>query len=237
MPLIKIFTRATCELPSVEELVPRLRKIWAVPSHIMKVLVIHVDDWSESASEDVFIDVRAKRTEARTHDVVQAAVLAMGQLFESHELKANVRVELYEPSLQHSYQSGSGSSSNSGSEKRFASSSSVHRVASSASSAALRPKRIDRIASRLVLSRLDASSTGAWRALSRAAGGGMALQGEQILRQRCYDDWMRPLGELLTSVAFSWLMRTCVVAANAQLDLSGHSGGGGGGGAPRALLG
>ena len=238
MPLIKIFTRDRDQFPSVEELVPRLQEIWAVPAHIMKVLVIPVDEWSESASEDVFIDVRAKRTEARTHDVVRAAVEAMGRLFESHELKANVRVELYEPSLQHVYQSGGSSGSGSGggggdgtTREGARSSSGTDAIASSASSAVWPPtRRIDRMASRLT----DVSS---WRELARAAGGlpaggGCPLQGEQMLPRSSCAEWMRYVGEALTSVALSWLLRTCM-ASNAQLGFADHSAAHD----PRALLG
>ena len=105
MPLIKIFTRQPESVPSASELLPRLLEIWNVPARVIKVLVIRADDWSDATGEAVYADVRAKATPERTPEAVQAAVKAMASLFESYGLVANVRVELYDPALQHTYHS------------------------------------------------------------------------------------------------------------------------------------
>ena len=97
MPLLKIFSRQALRV-SANALHPSLQKIWNVPADVLTVLVCPVHD--VSGSEDLYIDVRAKAKPERTQEVVNQAMVDMKKLFDEHGYSANIRVELYEPSLQ-----------------------------------------------------------------------------------------------------------------------------------------
>ena len=97
MPLLKIFSRQALRV-SANALHPSLQKIWNVPADVLTVLVCPVHDMS--GSEDLYIDVRAKAKPERTQEVVNQAMVDMKKLFDEHGYSANIRVELYEPSLQ-----------------------------------------------------------------------------------------------------------------------------------------
>ena len=97
MPLLKIFSRQALRV-SADVLHPPLQRIWNVPADVLKVLVCPVHDMS--GAEDVYIDVRAKAKPERTQEVVDQAMADMNKLFSEHGYSANIRVELYDPSLQ-----------------------------------------------------------------------------------------------------------------------------------------
>ena len=97
MPLLKIFSRQALRV-SADALHPSLQTIWNVPADVLKVLVCPVHDMS--GSEDLYIDVRAKAKPERTQEAVNQAMVDMKKLFDEHGYSANIRVELYEPSLQ-----------------------------------------------------------------------------------------------------------------------------------------
>lgn len=97
MPLLKIFSRQALRV-SADVLHPSLQTIWNVPADVLKVLVCPVHDMS--GAEDIYVDVRAKAKPERTQDVVDQAMADMKKLFSDHGYSANIRVELYEPSLQ-----------------------------------------------------------------------------------------------------------------------------------------
>ena len=97
MPLLKIFSRDALRV-SAEVLHPSLRAIWNVPADVLKVIVCPVHDMS--GSEDIYIDVRAKAKPERTQEVIDQATEDMKKLFSEHGYSTNIRVELYEPSLQ-----------------------------------------------------------------------------------------------------------------------------------------
>lgn len=98
MPLLKIFTAGKALSVPVSTLHPALMKIWSVPAGVLKVLVLPALDMS--GEEDIFIDVRAKAKPERTQAVVDTAMKDTSSLFSQHGYRANIRVELYEPSLQ-----------------------------------------------------------------------------------------------------------------------------------------
>mmetsp|Transcript_31610 Transcript_31610/g.80155 ORF Transcript_31610/g.80155 Transcript_31610/m.80155 type:complete len:109 (-) Transcript_31610:217-543(-) len=102
MPLVKIFSRRTLNV-SATALHKSLAKIWGVQAtpQVMKVLCLPVTDES-TLGEDVYVDVRAKAKPERTPEVVQKASEEIAALMAKHGHAANVRVELYEPSLQYS---------------------------------------------------------------------------------------------------------------------------------------
>eukprot|EP00930_Biecheleria_cincta_P024978 TRINITY_DN17826_c0_g1_i1.p1 TRINITY_DN17826_c0_g1~~TRINITY_DN17826_c0_g1_i1.p1 ORF type:complete len:188 (-),score=40.08 TRINITY_DN17826_c0_g1_i1:221-784(-) len=102
MPLLKVFTRNSLRV-SASELHEPLCKIWGVPNSVLKLLIFKVDDMSSLSGEDVYIDLRAKATPARTKDVVQGNIEKMSKLFYDHGHAANIRIELYEPSLQSAF--------------------------------------------------------------------------------------------------------------------------------------
>ena len=102
MPLLKIFTKKQLTV-SATSLAPALQKIWNVPPTVLKVLVLPVHDEASQPGEDIYIDVRAKAKPERTKVVVDTAMKEMSDLFKKHGLHANIRVELYEPSLQSAY--------------------------------------------------------------------------------------------------------------------------------------
>mmetsp|Transcript_32356 Transcript_32356/g.73119 ORF Transcript_32356/g.73119 Transcript_32356/m.73119 type:complete len:147 (+) Transcript_32356:98-538(+) len=58
---------------------------------------------STQAGEQVYISVRAKATPARTKEVVRAHIEEMSKLFYEHGHAANIRIELYDPSLQSAF--------------------------------------------------------------------------------------------------------------------------------------
>mmetsp|Transcript_13186 Transcript_13186/g.19033 ORF Transcript_13186/g.19033 Transcript_13186/m.19033 type:complete len:103 (-) Transcript_13186:362-670(-) len=97
MPLLKIFAQKSLRVPATT-LAPALQKIWNVPADVLKVLVLPTHDMS--GDEDLYIDVRAKAKPERTQEVVDTAMKEMKSLFTEHGYKTNIRVELYEPSLQ-----------------------------------------------------------------------------------------------------------------------------------------
>ena len=79
-----------------------------MPPAVCKVLVCPTVDQSFQASETIFCDVRCKATSpsagVRTPEVVEAAAARMSEALASHgHPGANIRVELYEPSLQTTY--------------------------------------------------------------------------------------------------------------------------------------
>lgn len=53
-----------------------------------------------SGPENLYVDVRAKAKPERTQKVVDEAMADTKALFRSHGYSTNIRVELYEPSLQ-----------------------------------------------------------------------------------------------------------------------------------------
>jgi len=67
---------------------------------VLKVLVCPVHDMSGAEDLEIYIDVRAKAKPERTQEVVDQAMADMKKLFSEHGYSANIRVELYEPSLQ-----------------------------------------------------------------------------------------------------------------------------------------
>lgn len=105
MPLVEIFAKQALRI-SASELHFPLCKIWKVPGNVLKVLVVPVFDHSALPGEDVYISVRAKSKPDRTKEAVEAAVRSMSNLFFKHGLAANIRVELYEGSLQTAFWEG-----------------------------------------------------------------------------------------------------------------------------------
>lgn len=201
MPLIKLFTRDSAALPPVDVYLPRLLEIWNVPAHIMKVLVMNVADWSYSAGESLYIDIRAKATPARTPEAVQAAIKEMVSLFEAHGLTTNIRVELYEPGLQHSHQSGPGSNNADGT------CSGPGQSKQSLSASSSRPSTLSAPALRR-----DWRAAAPIAALRRAAA-----RGREFLHS-C--EWMtRSNDDLLAGAAFSVLMRACMGSREIQATL------------------
>eukprot|EP00450_Noctiluca_scintillans_P003259 CAMPEP_0194506162 /NCGR_PEP_ID=MMETSP0253-20130528/34025_1 /TAXON_ID=2966 /ORGANISM="Noctiluca scintillans" /LENGTH=169 /DNA_ID=CAMNT_0039348823 /DNA_START=18 /DNA_END=527 /DNA_ORIENTATION=+ len=99
MPLCKIFTEKALKVSAAELHAP-LCKIWGVPCDVLKVLVLPMLDQSSIPGEDIFISVRAKQKPERTPKAVQANLNAMSALFLKHGHRANIRLELYEASLQ-----------------------------------------------------------------------------------------------------------------------------------------
>ena len=97
MPLLKVFSSQALRV-SADTLHSSLRTIWKVPSDVLKVLILPTHDMS--GTEDLYIDVRAKAKPERTQEVVDKAMADMRELFREHGYAANIRVELYEPSLQ-----------------------------------------------------------------------------------------------------------------------------------------
>ena len=90
-------------LPPVATLYPKLQEIWDVPASVLKVFVAHTNDCSARPGETLFVDVRAKAKPDRTPTAVAHKMKQMGLLFKTHGHNANIRVELFEPSLSQSY--------------------------------------------------------------------------------------------------------------------------------------
>mmetsp|Transcript_37014 Transcript_37014/g.81071 ORF Transcript_37014/g.81071 Transcript_37014/m.81071 type:complete len:103 (+) Transcript_37014:104-412(+) len=97
MPLLKVFSSRALRV-SADSLHAPLQKIFNVPADVLKVLILPTHDMS--GKEDLYIDVRAKAKPERTQEVVDKAMVDMKELFGQHGYTANIRVELYEPSLQ-----------------------------------------------------------------------------------------------------------------------------------------
>lgn len=106
MPLIKMYTVPGAlkkAAPSANALFAPLKDIWAVPDHVLKIMSLEPTDATALRDETLYVDVRAKARPERTPEAVQAKMEAMAKLFKEHGHTANIRVELYEPSLQSSY--------------------------------------------------------------------------------------------------------------------------------------
>lgn len=101
MPLVKLFSRRALGIPATT-LHQSLAGIWKVAAtpQVMKVLCIQVTDES-TTGEDVYVDIRAKAKPDRTPEVVQKACEETAALLAQHGFSAQVRAELYEPSLQY----------------------------------------------------------------------------------------------------------------------------------------
>mmetsp|Transcript_18966 Transcript_18966/g.51002 ORF Transcript_18966/g.51002 Transcript_18966/m.51002 type:complete len:108 (+) Transcript_18966:87-410(+) len=96
MPLVKIFAlRGVKPLP-VASLQASLCNVWGTKPNTTKLMVSLVDEWTSSGGEDVFVDVRAKKTPDRTRDAVMAKMQEVQVVFKDHGYKANVRLETYE---------------------------------------------------------------------------------------------------------------------------------------------
>eukprot|EP00927_Polykrikos_kofoidii_P066559 TRINITY_DN62140_c0_g1_i1.p2 TRINITY_DN62140_c0_g1~~TRINITY_DN62140_c0_g1_i1.p2 ORF type:complete len:109 (-),score=21.94 TRINITY_DN62140_c0_g1_i1:156-482(-) len=106
MPLVKLFSRVPLRAPAAK-LHTALTKIWKVEAtpQVLKVLNVPVHDES-TIGEDVFVDIRAKAKPERTPEVVEKAIEETAALLAEHGYLANVRLELYEPSLQYGYVQG-----------------------------------------------------------------------------------------------------------------------------------
>eukprot|EP00238_Polyblepharides_amylifera_P005278 CAMPEP_0196576078 /NCGR_PEP_ID=MMETSP1081-20130531/5429_1 /TAXON_ID=36882 /ORGANISM="Pyramimonas amylifera, Strain CCMP720" /LENGTH=117 /DNA_ID=CAMNT_0041894585 /DNA_START=226 /DNA_END=579 /DNA_ORIENTATION=+ len=101
MPLIKLFTKvgATKLLP-LPHLQSEFQKIWGASPEVLKVLVISDCSFQPSfPGESVYVDVRAKRTPARSPEVIAVAAQQMAQVLSSLDHKANIRIELFDPPL------------------------------------------------------------------------------------------------------------------------------------------
>ena len=92
-----------CEPQHVYVMTRCLRKIWKVPPEVMKVLVLPAMDQSSREGEDVYVDIRCKAKPERTKEVVELAMKETSDLFRKHGYAVNIRVELYEPSLQRNH--------------------------------------------------------------------------------------------------------------------------------------
>ena len=97
IPVLKIFSSKALRV-SADALHLPLQKVWSVPANVLKVLVLPCHDMS--GPDDLYVDVRAKAKPERTQEVVDRAMADMRDLFREHGYSANIRVELYEPSLQ-----------------------------------------------------------------------------------------------------------------------------------------
>mmetsp|Transcript_64699 Transcript_64699/g.159230 ORF Transcript_64699/g.159230 Transcript_64699/m.159230 type:complete len:106 (+) Transcript_64699:187-504(+) len=95
MPLVKIFALPTIKKLPLPALQSALCKVWGTKPNTTKLMVCHVDDWTDSGGEDLFVDVRAKATPERTRDAVLEKMGEVQQVFAEHGYKANVRLETY----------------------------------------------------------------------------------------------------------------------------------------------
>mmetsp|Transcript_45842 Transcript_45842/g.127583 ORF Transcript_45842/g.127583 Transcript_45842/m.127583 type:complete len:187 (-) Transcript_45842:243-803(-) len=102
MPLVKIFPRQALRV-TASELHGPLCKIWKAPLDVLKVLMFPPVDQNAVPGEDVYVDLRAKAKPERTKEAVQEALEQMSDLFYRHGYAANIRVELYEASLQSAF--------------------------------------------------------------------------------------------------------------------------------------
>ena len=108
MPVIKFFAspQHLATLPRLATLAPRLQEIWRVPSSALRLLAVQTHDVATTAARDgatVFVDVRAKAKPERTPEALQTYMAAMTDLLAEHNHRADVRVELFDASLAHSY--------------------------------------------------------------------------------------------------------------------------------------
>eukprot|EP00239_Pterosperma_sp_CCMP1384_P002391 CAMPEP_0197850216 /NCGR_PEP_ID=MMETSP1438-20131217/14660_1 /TAXON_ID=1461541 /ORGANISM="Pterosperma sp., Strain CCMP1384" /LENGTH=58 /DNA_ID=CAMNT_0043463259 /DNA_START=301 /DNA_END=474 /DNA_ORIENTATION=- len=55
------------------------------------------------SGETIYVDIRAKAKPERTPEWTKGALAQTGELMEKHGHKANIRLEYYEPSLQHAW--------------------------------------------------------------------------------------------------------------------------------------
>lgn len=102
MPLVKVFARRALRCVAADLHQP-LCRIWKVPTDVLKVLVFPAVDQSVVPGEDVYVDLRAKAKPDRTKEVVQQAIKQTSNLFYEFGHSANIRVELYDPSLQSAF--------------------------------------------------------------------------------------------------------------------------------------
>ena len=106
MPVIKFLSTLPATLPQLSSLAPRLCEIWRVPSDALRLLNVKAFDVHTSAAEQgatVYVEVRAKAKPERTDRAVEAAMAEMSELLAEHGHQADVRVELFDPALTHSY--------------------------------------------------------------------------------------------------------------------------------------
>ena len=108
MPLIKLFARLPLKT-SASALHKAFCAAWDVPPNVCKILVCPTVDQSfADPAETIFCDVRCKATSpsagVRTPEIVEAACARMSDALAEHgHPGANIRVELYESSLQTTY--------------------------------------------------------------------------------------------------------------------------------------
>eukprot|EP00440_Ansanella_granifera_P059059 gb/GFBE01064016.1/.p1 GENE.gb/GFBE01064016.1/~~gb/GFBE01064016.1/.p1 ORF type:complete len:129 (+),score=20.27 gb/GFBE01064016.1/:1-387(+) len=101
MPLVKIFSRQPLRV-ATSTLHRSLAQIWGVAAtpDVMKVLSLPMHDASNSG-EEVYVDVRAKAKPDRTPQVAQECCNMTADLLRKQGYNTQVRLELYEPSLQY----------------------------------------------------------------------------------------------------------------------------------------
>jgi len=105
MPLVKVFRRAGPHpngFPTAASVHQAMTKIWDVPESVCKILIQELPDWSCTEGESVYIDIRAKAKNDRTGPALEIKMQQIETFFRINGHIANIRVELYDPTLQHS---------------------------------------------------------------------------------------------------------------------------------------
>lgn len=104
MPLLKIFSRRALTVDT-KALHARLVPLFDVPESVLQVIYVPSADMHPPA--DLYVDIRAKAKESRTPQMLQHVMASITETLASQTGAKDIkcRVELYEPSLQHSYES------------------------------------------------------------------------------------------------------------------------------------